>query len=129
MGSGIEKNVVMLDKAEEHLRSAELLWQHGQYRDAVSRAYYASFSAMCALVGEPPRGRWEHPGLRGAFVQQLSVRGIPAAECRRLRRRLRSLHDARIDADYTIVAIDETTVQEALAIAREILEVVQRYEQ
>ena len=119
----------MVSKAEEHLRSAELLWQHGQYRDAVSRAYYASFSAMCALVGEPPRGRWEHPGLRGAFVQQLSVRGIPAAECRRLRRRLRSLHDARIDADYTIVAIDETTIQEALAIAREILAVVQRYEQ
>jgi len=51
------------------------------------------------------------------------------AECRRLRQRLRSLHDARTDADYTTTAIDETTVQEALAIAREILEVVQRYEQ
>ena len=119
----------MLDKAEEHLRSAELLWQHGQYRDAVSRAYYESFSAMCALVGEPPRGRWEHPGLRGVFVQQLSGRGVPAAECRRLRQRLRSLHDARIDADYTPVAIDETTVQESQAIAREILAVVRRYEQ
>ncbi len=69
---------MMLDKAEEHLRSAEFLWRRGQYRDAVSRAYYASFSAMCALVGEPPRGRWDHPGLRGVFVQQLSVRGVRA---------------------------------------------------
>jgi uncharacterized protein (UPF0332 family) len=119
----------VLSKAEEHLRSAGILWRHGQYRDAVSRAYYASFSAMCAFVGEPPRGRWEHPGLRGVFVQQLSVRGVPVAECRRLRQRLRSLHDARTDADYTNMAIDETTVQEALTIAREILEVVQRYEQ
>src|SRR2546430_15888252 len=103
-----------------HLFSIAYAFAGNGCRDAVSRAYYASFSAMCALVGEPPRGRWEHPGLRGVFVQQLSVRGIPAAECRRLRRRLRSLHDARIDADYTIVAIDEPTAQEALAIAGEI---------
>src|SRR5215510_10204205 len=119
----------MMSKAEEHLRSAELLWRHGQYRDAVSRAYYASFSAMCAFVGEQPRGRWEHPGLRGVFVQQLSVRGVPVAECRRLRQRLRSLHVVRTNVYYNATATDETTVQEALAIAREILEVVQRYEQ
>ena len=73
---------------------------------------------MCAFVGEPPRGRWEHPGLRGVFVQQLSGHGVPAAECRRLRQRLRSLHDARTDADYTTGAIDVTTAQEGMAIAR-----------
>ena len=119
----------MLGKAEEHLRSAEILWRHGQYRDAVSRAYSASLSAMSACVGEPPRGRWEPPGLRGVFVQQLSVRGVPAAECRRLRQRLRALHDASTDAEYTTAAIDAITVQEALVIAREILAVVQRYAQ
>src|SRR5262249_59192291 len=59
----LEEATIMLDKAQEHLTSADLLHQHGQYRDAVSRAYYASFSAMYALVGEPPRGSWEHPGL------------------------------------------------------------------
>jgi hypothetical protein len=84
---------------------------------------------MCAFVGELPRGRWEHPGLRGIFVQQFSVRVVPVTECRRLRQRLRLLHDARTDADYTTMAIDETTVQEALTMARELLEVVQRYEQ
>lgn len=119
----------MLDKAREHLRSAELLWQHGQYRDVVSRAYYASFSAMCAFVGEPPRGRWEHPGLRGTFIQQLGAHGVPTAECRRLRQRLRSLHDARTDADYTTTVMDETTTQEALTLAREIFEVVRRHTQ
>jgi hypothetical protein len=83
---------------------------------------------MYGFVGEPLRGRWEHPGLRGVFVPQLSVRGVPAGECRRLRQHLRFLHDTRTDAVYTPVAIDETTAQEALAIAREILEVVRRYE-
>ena len=129
VSAGIEKDTVMRGKAAEHLRSAELLWRHGQYRDAVSRAYYASFAAMCVFVGEPPHGRWEHPGLRGVFVPQLSGRGVPATECHRLRQRLRSLHDARTDADYTTVAVDATTVQEALAIVRDILEIVQRYEQ
>jgi len=116
----------MLDKAQEHLTSADLLHQHGQYRDAVSRAYYASFSAMYALVGEPPRGSWEHPGLRSTFVQQLSVRGVAVDTCRRLRQHLLLLHDARRDADYTTLAIDSTTSQEALAIAREVLEMVRR---
>ena len=119
----------MLDKAQEHLTSADLLHQHGQYRDAVSRAYYASFSAMYAFVGEPPRGSWEHPGLRGTFVQQLGARGVAVDTCRRLRRRIRLLHDARRDADYTTLAIDVTTSQEALAIAQEIFEVVRRYTQ
>ena len=119
----------MLDKAQEHLESANLLLQHGQYRDAVSRAYYTSFSAMYTLVGEPPQGRWEHPGLRGIFVQQLSIRGASVDTCRRLRQRLRLLHDARIDADYTTIAIDITTAQEALAIAREVLEIVRRHTQ
>src|SRR5262245_4124461 len=119
----------MLGKAEAHLRSAELLWRYGQYRDAVSRAYYASFSAMYAFVGEPLRGRWEYPGLRGVCVPQLSVRGVPAAECWRLRQRLRFLYDTRTDAAYTPAAIYETPAQEALAIARETLEVVRRYAQ
>jgi uncharacterized protein (UPF0332 family) len=111
---------MMLDKAPEHLMSADLLHQHGQYRDAVSRAYYASFPAMYALVGAPPRGSWEHPGLRGMFVQQLGARGVAVDTCRRLRQRLRLLHDTRRDADYTTLAIDVTTSQESLAIAREV---------
>lgn len=82
---------------------------------------------MCAFVGEPPRGRWEHSRLRRAFVQQRNDRGVPVAECRRLRQRLRSLHDARMDADYTPATIDETSVQEALVMAREIFKMVQRH--
>jgi hypothetical protein len=39
------------------------------------------------------------------------------------------LYDTRRDADYTTLAIDVTTSQEALAIAREIFEVVRRYTQ
>ena len=51
----------MLDKAKAHLEAAELLYEQNHYRDAVSRAYYAAFSAMQAFVGAPPRGRWVKP--------------------------------------------------------------------
>jgi hypothetical protein len=68
------------------------------------------------------------PMLTGQPIQRAPASVPQILEAER-RQRLRLLHDARIDADYTPVAIDETTVQEALAIAREILEVVRRYAQ
>jgi len=105
----------MFSKAKEHLESAEFLFERGRYRDAVSRAYYAAFSAMQDHLGSPPKGKWEHPGLRGAFIRQ----------CRELRKRLRFLHSAREDADYTSGGIDEPTAQEAIQVAREVLLLVQ----
>lgn len=47
----LEEDTAMLDKAQEHLRSAELLPQHGQLRDAVSRAYSAEAIRRPAVAG------------------------------------------------------------------------------
>ena len=88
-----------------------------------------------ALEIPQPPSRSEAPAARILGAVDLSARlqlrtvdegaATSAPRCH-----LNRLHaDARTDADYTTMAIDETTVQEALAIAREILEVVQRYKQ
>lgn len=114
----------MIDKATAHLQAAELLYQHHQYRDAVSRAYYAAFSAMQTFVGAPPRGRWEHPGLRGVFIRKLADRGMPIGISRDLRKRLRYLLDARELADYREEEVGEDMAMDALEIAREVLRVV-----
>jgi uncharacterized protein (UPF0332 family) len=119
----------MLAKAREHLGSAEALFEQGRHRDAVSRAYYAVFSAMQGYVGPPPKGKWEHPGLRGAFIRKLRAEGKTVEQCRELRKRLRFLHSAREDADYTAGGIDERTAQEAIQLAQEILTLVQGGEQ
>jgi uncharacterized protein (UPF0332 family) len=119
----------MLTKTREHLRSAEVLLEQGQYRDAVSRAYYAVFSAMQGSVGPPPKGKWEHPALRSTFIRKLRAEGKMVEQCRELRKRLRFLHSAREDADYTAGSIDERTVQEAIQLAQEILTLIQRGEQ
>ena len=115
----------MLNKAREHLKSAEILFCEEQYRDAVSRAYYAAFSAMHAYVGNPPKGQWKHPGLRGVFIRRLGEAGMPVENCRTLRSNLRDLHDARIDADYSTAKIDKSTASNTLEIAREVINVVE----
>ncbi len=44
------KDPEWLEKAKEHLKSAEILYKKGLYRDSVSRAYYAAFSALGSLT-------------------------------------------------------------------------------
>lgn len=119
----------MIHKAKAHLQAAELLYQHRHYRDTVSRAYYAAFSAMQAFVGNPPRGQWNHPGLRGVFIKALAEKGISITTCRQLRKRLRYLLDIREVADYSKEAVEEELAKDALEIAREVLSVVEGYEQ
>jgi len=113
----------MLNKAREHLKSAEILFCEEQYRDAVSRAYYAAFSAMHAYVGNPPKGQWKHPGLRGVFIRKLGEVGMPVENCRTLRSKLRDLQDTRIRADYSTTEVGESAAIDALEIAREVISV------
>lgn len=117
----------MINKAREHLQAPELLYRHRYYRDAVSQAYYAVFTAMQAFIGDPPRGRWKHPALAGVFIRTLTERGLPIETCRQLRRRLRYLLDAREDADYREEEVEEGLAVDALEIAREVLSVVEEY--
>ncbi|WP_250638327.1 HEPN domain-containing protein [Thermococcus siculi] len=39
-----------LEVAEEELSSAYILFEHGKYRDSISRAYYSMFHAARALI-------------------------------------------------------------------------------
>jgi uncharacterized protein (UPF0332 family) len=111
----------MITKAKAHLETAKLLYRQHHYRDAVSRPYYAAFSAIQTVVSDPPRGRWEHPGLRGAFVAKLAERGLAIDTRRELRKRLRYPLDAREVADYRVDEVEACTAIDALEVARETL--------
>ena len=80
---------------------------------------------MQACVGDPPRGRWEHPSLRAVFLRTLTKRGTPVETCRELRKRLRYLLDTREVADYSTEEVDEQMAIDAREIAREVLRIVQ----
>ena len=86
-----------LREAEDRLRSARLLRDAGQRKDAVSRAYYAAFHAAKAMLlteGIEPR---THRGMRDEFRHRMTGAGkLPEALAQTLDR----LEAARLGADY-----------------------------
>ena len=115
----------MLEKAKEHLDSAEFLLTHGHYRDSVSRAYYAVFSTMWAYLGPPPKGKWGHSGIRRTFVRQLYADGQSVDRCRELRKGLYLINQSRREADYTTASIGQQTAQDAFSLAQEVFRIVE----
>ena len=56
-----------LEQATESLESAELLYEHQKYRSAISRAYYAMFYAVLALLANQPAKMSKHSGVISRF--------------------------------------------------------------
>ena len=111
----------MLTKAREHLAAARYLFQGGHFRDSISRSYYAAYSAMWFYVGDPPRGQWDHGGLRKQFAFLLHSRGMPPAECRTYNRDASELYALRRASDYFRSPVDEQEANWALRKAEAIV--------
>ena len=56
-----------LNMAYEKAASAKLLLDHGQYKDSVSRSYYAIFSALRALLATEEKDFSKHSGVISYF--------------------------------------------------------------
>ena len=62
--------------AEEELSSAQILFEHGKYRDAISRAYYSMFHSARALLllrGANPK---KHSGTLAMFGKMYVKEGL-----------------------------------------------------
>ena len=95
---GLSEAEALLRKAKAKLRSAKLLLEAGELEDAVSRAYYAAFSAARAvllLLGEEPS---THSGVAFKLWSRLVERGLLEREYARM---LNVLREAREEGDYT----------------------------
>ena len=66
---------MLIEKAQESLRAAELCYTAKLYNATANRAYYAMFqAALVALkrAGITPKGeQWSHEGLQAAFAKEL----------------------------------------------------------
>ncbi len=53
----IEMAKLLLEKAEEHLRTVRLALREGLFRDAISMAYHSAYSALAVpiLMGHEPK--------------------------------------------------------------------------
>ncbi len=105
--------------ANQKIRVAEILLKNREYRDVVSRAYYAVYYAAKAFFlscGEDPSSHKGVDILIHRFAKTRHKPSIDAAKILSLMRR------ARLDADYKEkVRITKNDAQEAIAMARSFL--------
>jgi len=60
----------MMEKAEEKLHAAQREFKEGFYGEAASRAYYAVFHAICAVLAERGLSFSSHSKAIGAFNRE-----------------------------------------------------------
>ena len=108
-----------LERAAESLRAGEILLREGLANDAVSRAYYASFHAVRALLFTLGLEARSHRGALHLFNLHFVKTG--KLEARHLSALAKSQYD-RTSADYGATAhFEAQEAKEELASARALL--------
>jgi len=99
-------------RAERALRSAKLLLEHGEPEDSVSRAYYAMFHAVKAILFSKGVKAKTHKGTISLFGEHIVRRGILGEEYADM---LRKAFDLRQKSDYELYSeLDEELVEETV---------------
>lgn len=116
----LSSSAAELGRARQLLVVAELLLASGHFGDSVSRSYYATFHAGCALLASIGRTVRSHEGLR-AVIGEHFVR--PGALDGKFARFLTRIAADRNDADYSAVpAFTKEDAQTTLTEARAFVE-------
>jgi uncharacterized protein (UPF0332 family) len=115
----------MLARAADKLTVAQLLLDNSAWEDAASRAYYAAFHAISALLFSRGKSYSSHAQLIGAFNRdfvktQVFKRDFTAT--------LTRLFEDRQSGDYDVsAAISEQEARRDVDDARRIVESIQQY--
>ena len=119
-----------LEWAKHYLADAQALCHQKRYNSAVSRAYYASYQAMWAALGEPKDGKiWRHLAIIKHFVRGYwfapnhSHTGPRLLEEKRFA--LRQLYTYRVQADYDVIELHEQTIQPLLQVVESIIRIIE----
>lgn len=119
-----EVNAV-LAQAEEKLRAANLLLDGGAWGDASSRAYYAAFHAVSAVLLSKGKTFSSHAQVLGAFNKEFVRAGLFPNEFTTL---LTRLFEDRQSGDYDVVTwVPEADARKNVADARRIVDAARRF--
>jgi len=111
--------------AEKALEGARHLFSVGDYRGALSRAYYASFYAVSAVLLTDGQSYKKHSAVISAFNKIFLKNSIFDRE---IGRKYRSLFDLRQLSDYDLLtSVDGKMVEESLKDAGDILNTLCSY--
>jgi len=110
---------LVLDLAEDKLKSAKILMNAGQWRDAASRAYYCAFHAATAILLSRGLTFSSHAQTIGAFNREFVKTGLFPRE---FGRRLMKMQTDREAGDYRATSpIGQTIAQDDVVAATEFL--------
>jgi HEPN domain. len=115
-----------LDFAKNYLEDALELFNKGSFNSSASRAYYASYQAMWAALGDHEDGKiWRHLAIIKHFVRGYwfapnhPKTGPGLLEDKRLP--LRRLYSYRIKSDYDAMPIDGKNLEQLLKVVEHII--------
>jgi uncharacterized protein (UPF0332 family) len=114
-----------IGKAERFLKSAEQLFETGDYDSCASRCYYAMFFMAEAALMLKGLSASSHRGVIGLFGKHFVQTGIfePA-----LGRALRRAYDVRLTGDYALgISVNREEAEDLLKEARRFIAEVQVY--
>ena len=129
--SGYEPDLEILEallaKAYEKLRIARISFDNKFYNDAASRAYYAAFHAVTAVLAFHGFTFSSHGKVLGSFNRELINKGLfPVDTAQKLQRlfRDRQIGDYYIDKEISHEAAERDTAdaEEIVRLCREYLE-------
>lgn len=118
--------------ARQYLDDAQYLLAADRLASSVSRAYYAAYQAMWAVLDDPPQGEgWRHGAIINHFVRGYwFVPAHPATGpglLEALRFGLRRLYELRLDVDYDAIPISRASAEAGLqTVHRTLAEIDQR---
>lgn len=110
-----------LEKAEHFLRAARIAFDMGLWEASVSRAYYAVYHAVAALLESKKglrRDRWTHQQLLNDFREHFARPGFLFGV--RDARDLNRLLEERLSADYEHTRFERHRAQDSLKRAEEL---------
>ncbi len=114
-----------IQQANETFHEAEILFNQSAYRGTISRAYYAMFYSVLALLATKKLGTSKHSGVIGLFDREFVKTGFLPRD---LSRALRLAFDHRQTYDYgELIEIDEEVAQETLDDAKAFISAVESY--
>ncbi len=115
----------LLDKSLQSIRAAELLLNEGYFSFAASRAYYAMFYAVEALLLTRELSFSRHSGVMAAFGKEFVKTG---AFDSRFHRYLLNAFELRNAGDYGAVrAVSEENARQVIEESRELLAATDKF--
>jgi uncharacterized protein (UPF0332 family) len=108
-----------LQRANEHYKAAELLFNSGFYHDSLGRSYYAMFAAARALLAYQDLDSKKHSGVISLFNQNYVKTGVISRNMGKSLSKARIIRESSDYTDFYLVSKEEASSQ--LSAAKEFI--------